>query len=30
VARAPTFSIENTVNRTMDVYRELLAQPVTQ
>jgi colanic acid/amylovoran biosynthesis glycosyltransferase len=24
-ARAPMFSIENTVNRTMDVYRELLA-----
>jgi glycosyltransferase involved in cell wall biosynthesis len=24
--RAPMFSIENTVNRTMDVYRELLAE----
>lgn len=24
IARAPTFSIENTVTRTMDVYRELL------
>jgi glycosyltransferase involved in cell wall biosynthesis len=27
IARAPTFSIENTVDRTMDVYRELLAHP---
>ena len=27
-ARAPMFSIENTVNRTMDVYRELLAERV--
>lgn len=26
--RAPKFSIENTVNGTMDVYRELLAEPV--
>jgi glycosyltransferase involved in cell wall biosynthesis len=26
-ARAPMFSIENTVDRTMDVYRELLAEP---
>ncbi|HMI58988.1 MAG TPA: glycosyltransferase family 4 protein [Gemmatimonadaceae bacterium] len=30
IARAPTFSIENTVDRTMDVYRELLAHPVTR
>ena len=30
IARAPTFSIENTVDRTMDVYRELLAEPVVQ
>lgn len=29
IARAPTFSIENTVNRTMDVYRELLEEAVT-
>jgi glycosyltransferase involved in cell wall biosynthesis len=28
-ARAPMFSIENTVDRTMDVYRELLAEPAT-
>jgi glycosyltransferase involved in cell wall biosynthesis len=27
-ARAPMFSIENTVSRTMEVYRELLAEPV--
>ena len=26
-ARAPRFSIENTVDRTMEVYRELLAEP---
>ena len=26
LTRAPMFSIENTVNRTMDVYRELLAE----
>jgi glycosyltransferase involved in cell wall biosynthesis len=30
IARAPAFSIENTVNRTLDVYRELLSEPVTQ
>jgi glycosyltransferase involved in cell wall biosynthesis len=29
-ARAPMFSIENTVNRTMDVYHELLGQPVSR
>jgi glycosyltransferase involved in cell wall biosynthesis len=28
--RAPMFSIENTVDRTMDVYRELLAERVTR
>jgi glycosyltransferase involved in cell wall biosynthesis len=27
-ARAPTFSIENTVSRTLDVYRELLGDRV--
>jgi glycosyltransferase involved in cell wall biosynthesis len=27
-ARAPMFSIENTVSRTLEVYRELLAEPV--
>jgi glycosyltransferase involved in cell wall biosynthesis len=30
IARAPTFSIENTIDRTMDVYRELLAESVTR
>jgi glycosyltransferase involved in cell wall biosynthesis len=30
LARAPMFSIENTVSRTMDVYRELLAEPESQ
>lgn len=29
-ARAPQFSIEHTVDRTMDVYRELLAESVTR
>jgi len=28
--RAPMFSIENTVSRTMDVYHELIDQPVTR
>lgn len=30
IARAPTFSIENTVNGTMDVYRELLDDNVIE
>jgi len=29
-ARAPQFSIERTVDRTLDVYRELLGEPVTR
>jgi glycosyltransferase involved in cell wall biosynthesis len=29
-ARAPMFSIERTVDRTMDIYRELLAEPANR